>query len=162
MLVQATTQAVRNPDLWRLVLAPEIPDLDPAHVLNYRICHIASSGQIVPRSRARQEGLKGGGRENGKGPQAEAWWFYDCSRNSPEMSTGSPNLKEPRPTEVEAGSDERRRCRRVHEKTSTTHVRAADEVAVGAEARGTQMAPCWPASPWRRAKVSQTDSPPGY
>jgi hypothetical protein len=147
MLVQATTQAVRNPDLWRLVLAPEIPDLDPAHALNYRICHIASSGQIEPRSRARQKEV----------PQAEVWWF-----NSPKTSTGSPNVKEPRPTEVEAGSNERRRCRWVHEKTSTTHVMAADEVAVGAQARGTQMAPCWPASPWRRAKVSQTDSPPGY
>jgi hypothetical protein len=49
----------------------------------------------------------------------------------------------------------------VQEKTSWSHVIAAD-VAVGNEARGDQMAPCWPTSPWRRARVSQTDSPPGY
>jgi hypothetical protein len=73
-----------------------------------------------------------------------------------EGSHCTPYVKEPRPTEVEAGSDERRRSRQMW-KANT----GKQPSRVGDDARRVDMAPYWPASPWRRGRVSQTVSPPG-
>jgi len=153
MSVQATTRAVPSSDFPGFHPVPEIIDLDPAH--DRRAWLFASS------CRTRPDVSQGCGRQHGKAPQARVGRFHDSLRCKHRLSMGITEMKEPRPTEVEAGSDQRRRCRCVQEKTSWSHVIAAD-VAVGNEARGDQMAPCWPTSPWRRARVSQTDSPPGY
>jgi hypothetical protein len=142
----------------------QILDLDQPREMSRLDCdrtaYLAQSDLVRPAGRARQAGLFAGGDDLRRCVTAAV---RDRAPRSSREASGSerrhlttPYVKEPRPTEVEAGSDERRRSRQML-KANT----GRQPSRVGNDARRVRMAPYWPASPWRRARVSRTVSPPG-
>jgi hypothetical protein len=166
--MKGSVQLVSNPVRAGLrahtqILDPDQPTekarIDCDQAVYLALWQVRESDLMRRASRARQTPPVAGDADlRGPAPAAVTNRTPRSSREAPgsERNHYTLYVKEPRPTEVEAGSDERRRSRQMW-KANT----GKQPSRVGDDARRVRMAPYWPASPWRRARVSQTISPPG-